>query len=132
MDYREQILEYGRICYEQDVTRADTPSNGFWFRQIKDGYLCGDKDIFIEVKDIEEVEELTEYKNFNTLFKFCYNQIDYGVFESIMEEAYSNTDSGYIKDKWDMFQDNMFSFLVQYRNFYLRTKEVIAELHYEG
>jgi hypothetical protein len=50
------------------------------------------------------------YEELEVLYKFCYNRMNYDLFHKIMKQRYA--DDGYIEEKWGLFRNDYFGFIV--------------------
>jgi hypothetical protein len=50
------------------------------------------------------------YKELDILYKFCYNRMDYSMFQRMMKLKYS--DVGYIAEKWPLFKKDQIGFII--------------------
>jgi len=73
------------------------------------------------------------YEELNLVYKFLYNEIGYYKFEQIMKSFMPHTSTGYIDEKWELFQRNLAGFLATYdKRFFNEVMKQIKETNYSG
>ena len=73
-----------------------------------------------------------EHSELNTIFKYCYNEVDYDAFSKVLELSYGNVDAGYIEENWGYFQTNMFAYISQRKEVFDTMCHFIKETNYKG
>jgi len=73
------------------------------------------------------------YEELNIVFKFCYNQINYDLFETALKEVVPYTTSEYIDEKWTQWNRDQMGFLATYdKKFYNFVMNQIETTNYKG
>ncbi len=73
-----------------------------------------------------------KHEEFNILFKYCYNSVNYDVFAEILKEAYGAEDRGYVDENWDKFKNDMFGFIAQRSGVFRLIAGRIKSENYKG
>lgn len=76
---------------------------------------------------------LSKAKDFEIIYKFLFNRVDYDKFKEFMERGLNRKlDDGYLNEKWNEFIRNVAGFAVSYKSFLIEVIDEIEKTGYEG
>ena len=73
------------------------------------------------------------FEKYRILFKYLWNQVNYNVFELALTEAMNyELNPGYVKEKWNDFQNNQCAFVSNFKEFFDIMIRNIENENYKG
>ena len=90
-------------------------------------------DFFDEIKEIQEGMMEMNFKDFNLILAYLWNQVDRKHFEELLTEALGHElNEGYVEEKWKQYQKCPAQFLHNFKDFFEAVCAAIKIKNYKG